>query len=150
MIRTRLLALALVAGLAAPALGQQVEVTADSFTIDEPNRAATFTGNVVVNRSGLTLWADRVVVSYGTGGVEDIQTFEASGTVRIRTEGQTATGSRAVFDPRSQQLTMTGNVQVENAAGKVSGPQLVVDLRNNSSVFTGGSGGRVTGVFTPQ
>ncbi len=152
MIRI-LLALLMLCLAAAPTLAQEepVEVTADNFVVDEPSRNATFNGNVVIKRGDLTLWAERVVVTYGEGGVEDIQTFDAFGGVRIRTPGQTASSSRAVFDPHTQLLTMSGNVEVDNAVGNVQGPQLVIDLDNNNSVFTGGGGGgRVTGVFTPQ
>jgi lipopolysaccharide export system protein LptA len=52
--------------------------------------------------------------------------------------------------PDTQILTISGNVKVDNAMGALTGPELVIDLATNSSVFTGGSGGRVTGVFTPQ
>ena len=61
-----------------------------------------------------------------------------------------ATGDRATFDPVAQILKLNGNVKVKNSSGNVSGPELVVDLKKNTSVFSGGKAGRVTGVFTPQ
>ena len=73
----------------------------------------------------------------------------AAGGAGLVASAQTATGNAAVFKPETQTLHMTRNVKVERAAGTVTGPELVVDLRTNNSVFTGGSGGRVTGVFTP-
>lgn len=151
-IRTLAIVIALFIAPVHQAQGQPnpVQVTADSFVLNEVAREATFTGNVVVSRNGLTLWADRVDVTYGAGGVEDIETFIATTNVRIRTDGQDATGARAVFDPANQLLTMTGDVSVTNAVGTLKGPQFVVDLKTNSTVFTGGSGGRVTGVFNPQ
>ncbi len=94
--------------------------------------------------------ADKVLVEYGAGGVNDVKTFTALGGVKIKTKDQTATGEKAVFVPATQILTMTGNVKVDGAMGSLSGPQLVIDLKTNTSVFSGGSKGRVTGVFTPQ
>jgi hypothetical protein len=32
----------------------------------------------------------------------------------------------------------------------VKGPELTINLANDTSVFKGSEGGRVTGVFTPQ
>jgi lipopolysaccharide export system protein LptA len=143
-----LLALALTA---LPAAAQNpVEITADHFTINEETQEAVFTGNVVVIHPSVTVWAPKVVVIYGEGGTSDIESFVASGDVKLETDEQTATGERAVFDPAASTLRLTGNVVVVNATGTVKGPELLVDLETNTSTFIGGEGGRVTGVFTSQ
>lgn len=135
---------------ASPALAQPVTVTSDSFEVSEGTSEATFTGSVVVKRTGLTVWADQVVVAYSAGGMEDIESMVATGNVRLQTDDQVATGQRAHFDPDTQVLRLTGSVVVENASGTVEGPELVIDLAADTSVFTGSQGSRVTGVFTPQ
>lgn len=145
-----LLATLLLCLLTAPALAQPVTVDADSFEVNEATSEATFTGSVVLKRTGLTVWADKVVVEYSAGGMEDMESMVATGNVRLQTDDQVATGQRAHFDPDTQVLRLTGNVAVENASGTVRGPELVVDLAANTSVFTGTQGSRVTGVFTPQ
>lgn len=129
---------------------EPVNVSADDFTIDQGNNNATFSGNVVITRTGLSLWADKVVVVYGSGGQSDIDSLTATGNVRIKTESQDATGGRATFDPDTLILKLSGNVTVSNAQGKLSGPELTINLATNSSVFKGSKEGRVTGVFTPQ
>ena len=154
MIRI-LLALVLLVTAPAAALAQvqgdgPIKVTGDTFTIDETKGVATFTGNVEIVRAGLNVWAQKVVVEYGSGGPEDVQTFVATGGVRLKTKDQDATGDRATFDPNTQMLKMTGNVVVENATGTLTGPSLTVNLADNSTVFEGGKGGRVTGVFSTQ
>jgi lipopolysaccharide export system protein LptA len=127
-----------------------IKVTGDTFVIDEGKGQATFSGNVEVIRGGLTVWAQKVVIEYGAGGPEDVQTFVATGRVRLKTKEQDATGDRATFDPKTQMLHMTGNVVVVNATGTLTGPELTVNLADNSTVFQGGKGGRVTGVFSTQ
>lgn len=150
MNRILLTSLAL-AFTAVPAAAQNpVEITADNFTINEGAQEAVFTGNVVVVHPSVTVWAPKVVVIYGEGGTSDIESFEATGDVKLETDEQTATGDRAVFDPEAQTLRLSGNVTVVNATGTVKGPELLVDLETNTSTFTGGDGGRVTGVFTSQ
>ena len=144
-----LLAAPVVAQESLLAPGQQVQVTADSLVIEEANKQATFTGNVLITRTGLTVRAQEVVVSYGSG-IDDIQSFEAIGNVRIETAGQVASGDRAEFDPKSQILRLTGKVMVQNAAGTMGGAELTVDLATNETTFKAGEGQRVTGVFTPQ
>ena len=147
----RLFAVLALVLLATPALAQQkVNITADLFSIDEETRHAEFTGNVVVTHPTVTVWAPKVVATYGEGGTSDIETFEASGSVKLQTEDQTATGERAVFTPGDQLLRLTGNVVVTNSGGTVNAGELVVNLATNVSTFTSGQGGRVTGVFTSQ
>lgn len=127
-----------------------VKITADQFVVDDNARIATFTGSVVVTRKDLTVWAKKVVVDYGEGGPSNIKSFVATGNVRIKTPEQDATGDRAIYDPKAETLRLTGNVMVVNASSTVGGPDLLLDLNANTTTFTGGKAGRVTGVFTPQ
>jgi lipopolysaccharide export system protein LptA len=150
MIRLAL-ALCLILCTLGGALAQsETKVTGDTFVIDEGKGVATFTGNVEINRKGLQVWAQKVVIEYGAGGPEDVQTFVATGKVRLKTKDQDATGDKAVFDPKTNMLHMTGNVVVVNATGTLAGPELTVNLADNSTVFNSGKGGRVTGVFSTQ
>lgn len=152
----RLLAVAIaLLALALPAAAQQekdpVNITADKFVVDDVARVATFTGEVVVKRKKLTVWAPKVVVEYGEDGPSSIKSFVASGGVRIKTDDQDATGDYAIYDPKAQTLRITGNVMVLNASSTVGGPDMIIDLNSNTTVFQGGSSsGRVTGVFTTE
>jgi lipopolysaccharide export system protein LptA len=156
MIRAAALALA-VTVLAAPLAAQenlltpglQVKIGADSLVIEEAKKQATFSGNVAIVREGMTVKAEEVVVTYGSG-IDDFQSFVATGNVFIQTAGQTATGEQAEFDPQSQILRLTGKVMVRNAAGSMGGAELTVNLATNETTFKAGEGQRVTGVFTPQ
>jgi lipopolysaccharide export system protein LptA len=137
--------------LCQPSLAQTpVQITADTFVVEEASSQAVFTGNVVVKHPTVNVWANKVVASYGEGGTSDIKTFEATGKVKLETDEQTATGERAVFTPADQLLRLTGNVEVTNSGGTVQAQELVVNLETNVSTFTAGQGGRVTGVFTSQ
>lgn len=150
MIRPAALALALLA-LVTPAHAESpVKVTADTFTVDQGKSEATFVGNVVVTREDLTVWASKVLVTFGAGGLENIEQIVATGNVRLKTSDQDATGDRATFDPNSQILYLTGNVTVVNASGTLSGPELVVNLAEKTTTFSAKGKGRVTGVFTTQ
>ena len=151
MIKHLLLATALLL-LAQPAFAQQqVEITSDLFTVDEKTQEAVFTGNVVVVHPSVKVWAQKVIAIYGDAGPSDIESFVASGSVKLETPEQTATGDQAVFTPGDQLLRLTGNVQVVNSGGTIAAGELVVNLATNVSTFTSsGSGGRVTGVFTSQ
>lgn len=147
LLLAALLALPLLAAAEAP---NPVKITSDKFEVDDAKHLATFTGKVVVLRKDLTVWAPKVVVDYGDGGPGSIKTFVASGGVRIKTPSQDATGDQAVYNPKTQLLRLTGHVMVVSESGTVGSPDLVVDLQNNTSVFTSTKAGRVTGVFNPK
>jgi lipopolysaccharide export system protein LptA len=135
----------------AQAAPDPVKITGDTFVVDDSNHTATFTGKVVVVRTKLNVWANKVVVDYGDGGPSDIKSFIATGHVRIKTPDQDATGDQAVYDPNTQLLHLTGNVIVVNSTGTVGSSELVVNMLTNTSTFTSSKkGGRVSGVFTPK
>lgn len=151
MIKRLVLAFLLLATIQPAWAQQKVEITADLFTVDENSSEAVFTGNVVVVHPTVKVWADKVVAIYGAGGTSDIESFVATGAVRLVTDEQDATGEKAVFTPGDQMLRLTGNVLVTNSGGTIGAGELVVNLQTNVSTFTSNSsGGRVTGVFTSQ
>jgi len=138
--------------LAAPALAQEnpVKVTANTFTVNEAKSSATFSGNVVVVRDDLTVWADEVNVTYAAGGTSTIKSLTAVGHVRLKTSEQDATGDRATFNPTSQVLRLSGNVTVVNTSGTLKGPELTLNLAEGTTTFSSPKGGRVTGVFKTE
>src|SRR5690606_2961203 len=81
MIRLAALLVALLAFAGVAHAESPVEVTADTFTVDQAKSEALFSGNVVVKRSDLTVWAERVLVTFGEGGLENIQHIVATGRV---------------------------------------------------------------------
>lgn len=145
----RLMLPALVALLfAIGAAADPVKITSDSFVVDDAHHTATFSGTVVVTRTNLTVWADTVLVEYGADGPSSIRTFTATGAVKVRTKEQTATGDKAVYDPKSQMLRLSGHVMLSNGKGSIGSADLVIDLKSNLSTFSSGKGGRVSGVFS--
>jgi lipopolysaccharide export system protein LptA len=147
-VRRALLPVLVALLLAAGASAGPVKITSDSFVVDDAGHTATFTGDVVVTRTNLTVWADNVLVEYGEAGPSSVKSFTASGGVKVKTKEQTATGDRAVYDPKSQMLRLTGHVMVTNGKGSIGSADLLIDLKSNLSTFSSGKGGRVSGVFT--
>jgi len=149
-----LCALGWLGGFSALALAQtsqRVQIVADRFTVRESENRSEFTGSVVVSQPGLKILADKVIVYYGPKGTSDIKSFEALGNVRIENDGQTATGDRGFYDPKTRIMRLTGNVMLINATSSVSASELRIDLNSNITEFsTPGDGGRVIGVFTPN
>ena len=140
--------LVLIFTLLTGAAADPVKITSDQFVVDDAGHTATFTGDVVVTRTNLTVWADSVLVEYGEAGPSSVKSFTASGGVKVKTKEQTATGDKAIYDPKAQMLRLTGHVMVTNGKGSIGSADLLIDLKSNLSTFSSGKGGRVSGVFT--
>ncbi len=139
-----------------------VNVEADRIEVQDRADRAVFSGNVHAKQADLLLDAARVTVAYtgGAGGTQ-IQRLDASGSVKVTSPSETATGQFAIYDLNKRLITMLGGVTLIRGDNRVNGGRLVIDLNTGRSTVDGsavggaggtsGRGGRVTGRFTvPQ
>jgi lipopolysaccharide export system protein LptA len=76
----------------------------------------------------------------GPGGSSSISRLEAHGGVTVNQKDQTATGETALFDMKSNTVTLHGNVVVSQGANVMRGEKLVVDLTTGVSRVDAGKG----------
>jgi len=76
----------------------------------------------------------------GPGGASQISRLEAKGGVTVNQKDQTATGDSALFDMKSNTVTLLGNVLVSQGANVMRGEKLVVDLTSGVSRVEAGKG----------
>ncbi|MFZ2996846.1 LptA/OstA family protein [Sphingobium sp.] len=148
-----------------------VNFNADRIEVQDRADRVVVSGNVVVTQAGMTLNAARMTVAYrkqpngqtstGPSGVE-IDRIDASGSVVVTKQDQTARGDVAIYDLNSKLITMLGNVSLTQGANRLNGGRLVMDLNSGRSTVDGrssggvpgaatGTGGRVSGTFiVPQ
>jgi lipopolysaccharide export system protein LptA len=155
-------ALALVLCLSGPALAQvgigfggvahdtsqQVELIADSLSIDQTNGRAVFEGNVIVVQGDLRMAAGRIEVIYtATDGDRTVQEVIATGGVLVTRGADAAEGSEARYAIQTALLTMTGDVLVTQGETAIAGDRIVIDMATGSGTVDGrvrtvlGSGG---------
>jgi lipopolysaccharide export system protein LptA len=142
--------------------GQPVQIEASRLEVRDKDKMATFTGNVKVVQGDTTLRCKTLVVFYeqqnkdgqqaqaaaqtmpaakpGPGGSSQISKLEASGGVTVVQKDQTATGDRALFDMKSNTVTLLGNVLVSQGPNVMRGEKLVVDLTTGVSRVDAGKG----------
>lgn len=142
--------------------GQPVQIEASRLEVRDKDKMATFTGNVKVVQGDTTMRCKTLVVFYeqqnkdgqqaqaaaqtmpaakpGPGGSSQISKLEASGGVTVVQKEQTATGDRALFDMKSNTVTLLGNVLVSQGPNVMRGEKLVVDLTTGVSRVDAGKG----------
>jgi lipopolysaccharide export system protein LptA len=151
---------------------QPIQIEAASLEMRDKKKEATFAGNVKVVQGDTTMTSKSLVVFYdqsaapapaaasskgvrsapiqsatpGPGGSSSIRRLEARGSVVVTQKDQIVTGETAIFDTKSNQVTMQGGVVLTQGQNVLRGDRLVVDMTTGVSRIESDTG-RVQGLF---
>lgn len=152
---------------------QPIQIEAASLEVRDKKKEATFTGDVKVVQGDTTMTSRVLVVFYdqdpqpaapaksakaaaaktqmtaaspGPGGSSSIRKLEAKGNVVVTQKDQVVTGDNAVFDTKTNLVTMSGGVVLTQGKNVLRGDKLLVDMTTGVSRVESGSG-RVQGLF---
>lgn len=123
---------------------QPVNVTSETFTVDNADGTAVFTGNVVVTQGQMTLSAAEVRVVYNQDR-SAIDRLLASGGVTIVNLADTAKAREADYAIESGVIVLTGDVALTQGPTAMAGQKLTVNLKDGTGLMEGG----VTTTFVP-
>jgi lipopolysaccharide export system protein LptA len=158
---------------------QPIQIEAASLEMRDKKKEATFSGNVKVVQGDTTMTSKVLVVFYesatapaaapagntkaaskaapapiqaatpGPGGSSQIRRLEAKGNVVVTQKDQVVTGESAVFDTKTNLVTMVGGggpVILTQGKNVLRGDRLIVDMTTGVSRVESDSG-RVQGLF---
>jgi lipopolysaccharide export system protein LptA len=157
---------------------QPIQIEAASLEMRDKKKEATFTGNVKVVQGDTTMTSKVLVVFYeskdqnapppaanakgaksapapmpaaapGPGGSSSIKRLEAKGNVVVTQKDQVVTGETAVFDTKTNLITMSGGVVLTQCQNVLRGDRLLVDMTTGVSRVESDSG-KVNGLFLNQ
>lgn len=126
-----------------------VEISSDKMVADDLAKTLVFEGSAVATQDDVTIYADRLTVTY-TGEDREIQQVVAKGSVRIVQGTRVATGEEAVLYHAEERIVLTGTPEVRDGDNFVKGDEITIYLNDQRSIVTGGDSGRVNAVFTPK
>jgi lipopolysaccharide export system protein LptA len=144
-----LLALTTSAAWAADLGHEPLKVKSDVLKADNEKKTAIFEGRVVARQGDLTLYADRVVVSYTADGKE-LSRVEGFGSVRILQGNRQATGAHAVYNPAAATIVLDGSPRVLQGDDVITGKIITYFVNEQRSVATGGPHERVEVTINPR
>jgi lipopolysaccharide export system protein LptA len=121
-----------------------VNVTAETFAVNNADGTAVFNGTVVVTQGEMTLSAAEVRVAYNQDRSAIDQLF-ASGGVTIVNLADTAKAREAVYTIDSGLIVLTGDVVLTQGPTAMAGQKLTVNLKDGTGLMEG----RVTTTFVP-
>jgi lipopolysaccharide export system protein LptA len=151
---------------------QPIKIEAASLEMRDKKKEATFSGNVKVVQGDTTMTSKSLVVFYdsnsapataaatakpatmqaaspGPGGSSSIRRLEARGNVVVTQKDQVVTGENAVFDTKTNLITMLGGVVLTQCKNVLKGDRLLVDMGTGVSRVESDSG-KVQGLFINQ
>jgi lipopolysaccharide export system protein LptA len=153
---------------------QPIQIEAATLEMRDKKKEATFSGNVKVVQGDTTMTSKTLVVFYestqapaagpapdskaptksapiqsstpGPGGSSSIRRLEARGNVVVTQKDQVVTGETAVFDTKTNLITMLGGVVLTQCKNVLRGDRLLVDMTTGVSRVESDSG-KVQGLF---
>jgi lipopolysaccharide export system protein LptA len=153
---------------------QPIQIEAASLEMRDKKKEATFAGNVKVVQGDTTMTSKTLVVFYesssgqattpaanakpaaksatmqsatpGPGGASSIKRLEARGSVVVTQKDQVVTGETAIFDTKTNLITMVGGVVLTQCKNVLRGDKLYVDMTTGVSRVESDSG-KVQGLF---
>lgn len=153
---------------------QPIQIEAAALEMRDKQKEATFSGNVKVVQGDTTMTSKSLVVFYesggsgaapapnakpakaappmqsatpGPGGSSSIKRLEARGNVVVTQKDQVVTGETAIFDTKTNLITMQGGVVLTQCKNVLRGDRLMVDMTTGVSRVESDSGKGVQGLF---
>ena len=147
---------------------QPIQIEAASLEMRDKKKEATFAGDVKVVQGDTTMKSKTLVVYYdggettggakpapktqmkaatpGPAGSSSIRRLEAKGGVIVTQKDQVVTGDSAIFDTKTNLVTMVGGVVLTQGLNVLKGDRLMVDMTTGVSRVESDTG-RVQGLF---
>jgi lipopolysaccharide export system protein LptA len=97
-----------------------ITVKSNEMTADNKGKTATFSGRVVAKQGDITIFSDKLIVSYAETG-KDVEKVEALGNARIVQQTRTGFADQAVYDSRNGRIVLTGTPRVVQGGDSISG-----------------------------
>jgi lipopolysaccharide export system protein LptA len=147
-----------------------IQIEAAALEMRDKKKEATFSGNVKVVQGDTTMTSKTLVVYYeggsspadgkakapakttmksaapGPSGASSIKRLEAKGNVVVTQKDQVVTGETAVFDTKTNLVTMLGGIVLTQGKNVLRGDRLIVDMTTGVSRVESNNG-RVQGLF---
>ena len=128
---------------------EPIHIKSDQLLTENNKKMATFSGNVAARQGDLTIYSDKLVVSYSETGNE-ISSAEVFGNVRIIQGERRAQADHGIYYSKGAKIVLDGNPKVSQHNDVISGKVITYFLDEDRSEVTSGSGTRVEAVIHPR
>nr|NIQ94931.1 lipopolysaccharide transport periplasmic protein LptA [Desulfuromonadales bacterium]NIR34267.1 lipopolysaccharide transport periplasmic protein LptA [Desulfuromonadales bacterium]NIS42845.1 lipopolysaccharide transport periplasmic protein LptA [Desulfuromonadales bacterium] len=122
-----------------------IRVRSDRLEAEQQMNRVTFSGSVVAEQGGVTIYADKLILHY-RGDSREIEKVESFGDVRIVQGERVATSQKAIYRSDEGRIVLTGSPKVHQGQSFIEGDEIIFLLDEEKSLVKGKEG-RVNAVF---
>ncbi len=121
---------------------QPLQIKSNELLTDSNSRTAIFSGKVIARQGDMTIYADRLKITYAAKE-RDVELVEANGNVRIIQGINRGESSHAIYDNRKGTITLDGAPKVYQGENELTGSVITYYVDEQKSVVSGSKGERV-------
>ena len=121
---------------------KQIKIISDKLEIIRAENISIFSGNVYALENNLEIWSEKLTI-YSSKDEKSIEEINAQDNVKIKRQELSIEGDKAKYDPINDILTVYGEVKVYQNGNIVFCNEIIVDLKNSSSIMKSNSSKRV-------
>lgn len=127
-----------------------ITVKSNEMNANNNAKTAVFIGKVVAKQGDVTIFSDKLIVSYADKG-GDVEKIEAFGNVRIVQLKRTGFSEQAIYENSTGRIVMTGSPRVVQGDDSISGKIITYFVDDEKSFVTsdGDPKARVEAVINP-
>ena len=117
-----------------------LEIRSEELNIEQNTGEATFSGSVIATQGNLILTAVTIVVEYtlkNSRMTSEMEKLTAKKDVTIVSDTQSAVANKVVYDIKSENIIMTGDVILKEGLSATSGDRLTINLKTGSRRMEG-------------
>lgn len=124
------------------AYAKEISIISDRLEIKRTDSLSIFSGNVYAIEGNLEIWSEKLTI-YSSKDEKSIEEINAQDNVKIKRQELSIEGDKAKYDPINDILTVYGEVKVYQNGNIVFCNEIIVDLKNSSSIMKSNSSKRV-------
>ena len=120
----------------------EINIESDRLEINDDTNESIIIGNVYAEEDTFKIWSEKMIVNFDENRdqIDEIQSFD---DVKIHHNGMITNSDRALYLPGTQILTLTGNVHVNQDGNQIKCEELILDIKNSTSIMKGNSAKRL-------
>ena len=149
MIRTTINSIFILLYFVSYCYSDEIKIVSNKLSVDRDNRVSIFTGDVYAYEKNLEIWADKITLKFKKDE-DKIQELLAVNKVKIVKQDITATGSRGIYYPLEEKLQLYDDVEVLENNNSVKCDELILDIKNSTSIMKSVSNNRVEATITTK
>ena len=116
--------------------GREIVVTSVSLEVDSQTNTALFKGSVVAKVDFVTIYADRMKISYSDSKKKVVE-IQASGNVRVSNEEKVIFSKDARYVHEEEKIIFTGTPKVVEGENIITGTKIIYFLKDDRAIVEG-------------